>query len=302
MAKTPERRGPLSILAHDPQGRSLGLDLPPGGVIRRPGRRRWGKAPEALVWVSDDAVGMGALAAHRGPQLAAAGLQAVLLQDHRGLERWWREREFAPERMSDPGDHRVGPVLRELWSRVVPDPEEGDEGEEVIAPFGRDWPGLAVAGPADGPELPGPDAADGPELPGPDAADPEAAACELADELIGRGWLPAPRLALVPSRRGADVPTALGWCGPTNYENDTALISVVLRSWEDRFGARLVALGFDELHLSVAAPPPTTALALPVAAEHFAVSPDTIRQGSGSIRAYAEEAVTGSGHWSFRWD
>ncbi|MFD9079292.1 DUF4253 domain-containing protein [Streptomyces erythrochromogenes] len=286
MAKPPKRRDPLSVLAGDPQGRSLGLDLPPGGVVRRPGRRRWGKASEPLVWVSDDAVGAGALAAHRSPHLAAAGLQAVLLQDRRGLERWWQEREFAPERMSDPDDHHVEPVLREFWSRVVPDPEEGEEGEEVIAPFGRHWPGLAVAGPADGP----------------DAPDPEAAACELADELIECGWLPAPRLALVPSRRGADVPTALGWCGPTNYENDTALISTVLRSWEDRFGARLVALGFDELHLSVAAPPPTTARALPVAAEHFAVSPDNIWQGSGSVRAYTEEAVTGSGHWSFWWD
>ncbi len=248
------------------------------------------------MWVSDDAVGVGVLAAHRSPQLADAGLQAVLLQDRPGLERWWQEREFAPERMSDPDDHHVEPVLREFWSRVVPDPEEGEEGEEIIAPFGRDWPGLAVAGQSAGPDAVDPDTSD------PDAPDPEVAACELADELIERGWLPAPRLALVPSHRGADVPTALGWGGPANYENDTALISVVLRSWEDRFGARLVALGFDELHLSVALPPPTTALALPVAAEHFALSPDNIWQGSGSIRSYAEEAVTGSGHWSFWWD
>ncbi|WP_030958299.1 DUF4253 domain-containing protein [Streptomyces sp. NRRL S-378] len=286
MAKPPKRRDPLSMLAGDPQGRSLGLDLPPGGVVRRSGRRRWGKIPEPLVWVSDEAVGVGALAAHRSPHLAAAGLQAVLLQDRPGLERWWRDREFAPERMSDPDDHHAEPVLREFWSRVVPDPEEGEEGEEIIAPFGRDWPGLAEPGPSDGPDVP----------------DPEAAACELADELTERGWLPGPRLALVPSRRGADVPTALGWCGPANYENDTALISAVLRSWEDRFGARLVALGFDELHLSVAYPPSTTARALPVAAEHFAFSPDNIWQGSGSVRAYTEEAVTGSGHWSFWWD
>ncbi|WP_060180380.1 DUF4253 domain-containing protein [Streptomyces sp. IMTB 1903] len=293
MAKPPKRRDPLRILADDPQGRSLGLDLPPGGVVRRSGRRRWGKEPEPLVWVSDEAVGVGALAAHRGSHLAAAGLQAVLLQDRPGLERWWQEREFAPERMSDPDDHHVEPVLRAFWSRVVPDPAEGAEGEEIIAPFGRDWPGLAMTAPSAGPDGP-----DGPDVP----EDPEVAACALADELIERGCLPAPRLALVPSRRAADVPTALGWGGPTNYEADTALISVVLRSWEDRFGARLVALGFDELHLSVAAPPPTTALALPVAAEHFALSPDNIWQGSGSIRAYTDEAVIGSGHWSFWWD
>ncbi|WP_405440468.1 DUF4253 domain-containing protein [Streptomyces avidinii] len=286
MSKSAKTYNPLSVLADDPQGRSLGPQLPPGSVIGTPGRRRWGKTAEPLVWVSDEAVGIGALAAHRSPALAAAGLQAVLFQDRRGLERWWQDREFSPERMSDPDDHHVEPVLREFWGRVVPDPEEGEEGEEIIAPFGRDWPGLADPG-ADGPE-------DGP--------DPEAAACALADELIEEGALPAPRLALVPAGRPADVPTIVGWGGPTNHENDTALISTVLRSWEDRFGARVVALGFDELHLSVAAPPRTVVRALPVAAEHFALAPDNIWQGSGSIRAYADEAVTGSNHWGFWWD
>ncbi|MEU7605071.1 DUF4253 domain-containing protein [Streptomyces sp. NPDC040724] len=285
MVKPAKTRNPLSMLVGDPQGRSLGLDLPPGAVIDRPGRRRWGKPAEPLLWVSGESVGVGALAAHRGPALAAAGLQAVLFQGRRGLERWWEDREFVPDRMSDPDDHHVEPVLREFWSRVVPDPEEGEEGEEIIAPFGRGWPGLAESGDA-----------------GESGPDPEAAACELADELIGSGFLPSPRLALVPAGRGADVPTALGWGGPTNHENDTALISTVLRSWEDRFGARLVALGFDELHVSVAAPPPTVARALPVAAEHFAFAPDNIWQGCGSIRAYADEAVTGSDHWGFWWD
>ncbi|MFI1063102.1 DUF4253 domain-containing protein [Streptomyces spororaveus] len=283
MSKSSKARSPLSVLADDPQGRSLGLELPSGVLVDAPGRRRWGKASEPLLWVSDEAVGVGALAAHRSPALAAAGLQAVLFQDRRGLERWWQEREFRPERMSDPDDHHVEPVLREFWSAVVPDPEEGAEGEELIAPFGRDWPGLAEGGPH-----------------APD--DPDAVACGLADELIASGALPSPRLAVVPAGRGADDPTVMGWGGPANHENDTALISTVLRSWEDRFGARVVALGFDELHVSVAAPPRTTAHALPVAAEHFAFSPDNIWQGSGSIRAYADEAVTGSNHWGFWWD
>ncbi|MFF4419960.1 DUF4253 domain-containing protein [Streptomyces sp. NPDC001549] len=283
MPKSPKARNPLSVLAEDPQRRALGLELPRGALIDRPGRRGWWREPEPLLWVSDEAVGVGALAAYRSPALAAAGLQAVLLQGRRGLERWWQDREFMPERMSDPDDHHVEPVLREFWSRVVPDPEEVEEGEELIAPFGRDWPGLAEDGP------------DGSD-------DPDALACELADALIASGFLPSPRLALVPAGRGADVPTAVGWCGPTNHENDTAFISTVLRSWEDRFGARVVALGFDELHVSVAAPPRTLARALPVAAEHFAFSPDNIWQGSGSIRAYADEAVTGSNHWGFWWD
>ncbi|MFD3803331.1 DUF4253 domain-containing protein [Streptomyces sp. NPDC058619] len=286
MPKPPRARNPLSVLADDPRGRSLGLDLPPGTVIDTPGRRRWGSAPEPLLWVSDGAVGAGGLAAYRTPATASAGLQAVLFQGRPGLERWWHEREFAPQRMSDPDDHHAEPVLRAFWTGVVPDPEEGAEGEELIAPFGRDWPGLAPPGPEGSP----------------DAAEAEAAARALADELIASGFLPSPRLALVPAGRSADVPAAAGWCGPTNHENDTALVSAVLRSWEDRFGARVVALGFDELQVSVAAPPRTTARALPVAAEHFAFCPDNVWQGSGSIRAYADEGVTGTRHWGFWWD
>lgn len=283
----PSSPNPLSVLADDPQGRALGLELPPGALIDRPGGRsrlRPKARPEPLLWVSDEPVGVGALAACRGPALAAAGLQAVLFQERRGLESWWLRDELSPASMSDPDDHHVEPVLREFWAGVVPDPEEGDgpDGAGLIAPFGRDWPGLAEH-----------------RTP---QEDPEAVALTLADELIRDGVLPGPRLALVPAGRGADVPTAMGWRGPVNHENDMALISTVLRSWEDRFGARVIALGFDELHLSVAAPLPSTAAALPVAAEHFAFCPDNVWQGSGSLRAYADEAVTGSGHWGFWWD
>ncbi|MEU9300300.1 DUF4253 domain-containing protein [Streptomyces sp. NPDC048269] len=285
---SPKVHHPLSVLADDPQGRSLGLELPPGKFVSRPAARtrtwrsRRARA-EPLLWVSDGPVGAGALAAHRGPALAAAGLQAVLFQERPGLEQWWEVKGLRPDRMSDPDDHHVEPVLREFWNAVIPDPEEqGEDGEELIAPFGRDWPGLAE--------------------PGAEGQDPETAAGDLADELIGTGSLPSPRLALVPAARGADVPTAMGWCGPTNFANDTALISAVLRSWEDRFGARVVALGFDELHVSVAAPPRTAVHSIPVAAEHFAFCPDNVWQGSGSIRAYADEAVAGSSHWGFWWD
>ncbi|MFJ3924801.1 DUF4253 domain-containing protein [Streptomyces sp. NPDC090022] len=286
MTNPPKEQNPLSVLADDPHGRSLDLELPPGTLVARPGGRRWPRGRrEPLLWVSDAPVGVGALAAARSPALAAAGLQAVLFQERRGLEGWWTRDELSPAAMSDPGDHHVEPVLRTWWAGVVPDPEEGEgpDGAGLIAPFGRDWPGLAEHGVA------------GEE-------DPDGAALALADELIRDGALPSPRLALIPAGRGADVPTAMGWRGPVNHVADTALISTVLRSWEDRFGARVVALGFDELHVSVAAPPRTTAGALPVAAEHFAFCPDNVWQGCGSVRAYADEAVAGSGYWGFWWD
>jgi Domain of unknown function (DUF4253) len=52
-----------------------------------------------------------------------------------------------------------------------------------------------------------------------------------------------------------------------------------MRSWEDRFGARVIGVGFADLYVSVAAPPATLDEALPVAAEHFAFCPDNIWQG-----------------------
>ncbi|MEV0988971.1 DUF4253 domain-containing protein [Streptomyces sp. NPDC049949] len=288
MTKPPKNQNALSPLAEDPQGRALGLDLPPGTIVDGPAGRtplRSRARREPLLWVSDEPVGVGVLAACRS-RLArtGAGLQAVLLQERRGLEEWWNRGEPCPGSMSDPDDHHVEPVLREFWAGVVPDPEEGEgpDGAGLIAPFGRDWPGLAEH-----------------RTP---REDPEAVALALADELIRDGVLPGPRLALVPAARGADVPTAMGWQGAANHENDTALLTTVMRSWEERFGARVIALGFDEVHLSVAAPLPTRVAALPVAAEHFAFCPDNVWQGSGSVRAYADEAVTGAEHWAFWWD
>lgn len=71
-----------------------------------------------------------------------------------------------------------------------------------------------------------------------------------------------------------------GWSGPANYTGDTAKISAVLRSWEDRYATRVVGLaGYATLYLSVAAPPRTYQDALHIAAEHFAFCPDNIWQG-----------------------
>ena len=76
------------------------------------------------------------------------------------------------------------------------------------------------------------------------------------------------RLGLVQTERPADIPALLGWTGMIKCTDQVAELSAVLRSWEDRFGATLVVLGFDTLELSVSAPPRNQARALTVAAEH----------------------------------
>ncbi|MFD9729931.1 DUF4253 domain-containing protein [Streptomyces sp. NPDC059072] len=77
----------------------------------------------------------------------------------------------------------------------------------------------------------------------------------------------------------------------------------VVRNWEDRFGASVVAVGFSTLHLAIAAPPTDRHEALLVAAEHFAFCPDNIWQGSRpcTLAAYAERLIDAP-VWEFWWD
>lgn len=286
---------PLPRLVADPSGRALGLDLPAGRLIDATHEGTW---HEPLVWHAEERPADGAWSA--ADSARTLGLLPVLLDvggPQNGPGGW----ELMPDAMSYAGDHDADEVLADFWERYAAD-ELGDDGDyasrevveslfgrpepydAVVAPHGASWPGLA--------------AATVPE------ADPDARAAEIAEVLADRGsWLKEPRLALVPARRSADIPAALGWTGPLNYENDVARLCAVLRSWEDRFGIRVVALTFDQLVVSVAAPPTTLAEAEAVAAEHFAFCPDNITQGSHTaLRTYAEQEVLNEPVWSFWWD
>ncbi|MEV6680475.1 DUF4253 domain-containing protein [Streptomyces erythrochromogenes] len=155
-----------------------------------------------------------------------------------------------------------------------------EERSAVTAPFGRTWPGTAP----------------GRAL----RADPDAMAGQYARAFLARN--PHARLGLVSAPRGADALTSCGWEGPVNYGNDTAMFSAVVRDWEERFGARVVGLGFSTLHLSVAAPPNGLDEALTVAAEHFAFCPDTIWQGARPTLAAHAEHLIDLNCWEFWWD
>ncbi|MEU6810930.1 DUF4253 domain-containing protein [Streptomyces sp. NPDC046831] len=287
---------PLPRLATDPSGRSLGLQLPPGTLVDTTCEGAW---HEPLLWYAGRAASPGNWAALGAPA-ARAGLLPVLVEvagSKGGPEQW----DLMPGRMSYPGDHDAEEVLAAFWESYAEDgadPGEDQAGgdgavglsgergpyDEPVAPFGPAWPGLAPAGVL--------------------AAAPEVRAAEVADSLTGgsRNWFKEPRLALVPARRSADIPAAVGWTGPVNHEDDVAVLCSVLRSWEDRFGIRVVALGFDALVVSVAAPPTTLAEAERIAAEHFAFCPDNVLQGEpGTLRAYAEGLV-GEPVWFFWWD
>ncbi|MYS19067.1 protein of unknown function [Streptomyces sp. DvalAA-14] len=270
---------PLPRLADDPTGAELGLSLPPGSLMDTTADGPW---PEPLLWCADGPAQPGAWAGLLAGR--SVGLLPVLIQEdttHGGkLADWYLD----PGRMSYPGDHDVEEFLAESWAGYVSEEEDPEEELlEVLAPYGQDWPGLAPAPAFDG--------------------DPDTTAAGVTAELVASGWLDRPRAALVHARRSADIPAAMGWGGPVNYEDDTGALSAVLRSWEDRYGLRVVALGLDTLTATVAAPPQTVAQAEAIAAEHFAFCPDIITQGRhGSLSTYAAKALLGKNIWHFWWD
>lgn len=282
---------PLPKLVADPSGRALGLALPPGRLIDATDEGPW---HEPLLWHAEGPAAPGDWDA-LGSSSRASGLLPLLI-DIGGTQGGPEDWELMPGAMSYPGDHDAEEVLEQFWEEYAADElgpgkevlvemfGEPNSLDETVAPYGPEWPGLAHATARD--------------------ADPEARAAEIADSFTDSGtWLDEPRLALVPARRSADIPAAIGWSGPMNYEGDVARLCAVLRSWEDRFGIRVVALTFDQLVLSVAAPPTTMSEAEAVAAEHFAFCPDNITQGDDeTLRAYAAHEVLGKQAWSFWWD
>ncbi|MEU0561671.1 DUF4253 domain-containing protein [Dactylosporangium sp. NPDC006015] len=150
----------------------------------------------------------------------------------------------------------------------------------VTAPYGQRWPGLAA--------------------PQPVGDDPDLHADECVSFMLAGN--PGLRLGLVATARGTDSITAAGWQGPANYDNDTAKLSAVLRSWEHRFATRVIGVGFAELYLSVAVPPTDHAVALTIAAEHFAFCPDNVWQGNApDLTTYAGRLIDAP-IWSFWWD
>ncbi|MBO4208152.1 DUF4253 domain-containing protein [Micromonospora echinofusca] len=276
---------PLTHLQHDPGGGALSLDLPAGRVVYE---SEAGLLEEPVLWISDSRPGVGlwgSLQAYHGP----TGLWPLLLGGRvYEPDSPWTTGELDPGLVrSGPGDHDPAALMATWWSAYTTVDEDDDmlgvpERLAVTAPFGDRWPGLAPAGTLQ--------------------EDPAVRAAEFAQHLLTEEWLTAPRLGLCASIRSADVPAVLGWCGPLNYDNDTAKFSAVLRSWEERFGTRVVGLGPAELYLSVAAPPTDAEHALHVAAEHFAFCPDNVWQSRTDTLTRYAESLTNRAWWSFWWD
>ncbi|WP_460068339.1 DUF4253 domain-containing protein [Streptomyces sp. YKOK-I1] len=238
------------------------------GLQLPPGRLIDATTGEVVLWHAEQQAAPGSWKALGRPG-GRAGLLPVLVDlgtGQGGPGEW----DLAPGEMSYPGDHDADEVLAAYWADVAAE-EDGE------------WPGLAA--------------------PLALTADPDTRAAEVADALAeGLPWFKEPHLSLVAARRSADIPAAVGWTGPANYDEDVAPLCAVLRSWEDRFGIRVVALGYDRLSLSVAAPPTSPAEAEAITAEHFAFCPYAVLPGQDdTLHSYAEKLI-GERVWHFWWD
>jgi hypothetical protein len=271
-----------ALFADSGLGRTLSVALPAGrlvGTAAQLGRRT---RVRPAFWLSD-APATATLWTRLRAEHERSGLWPLLLEDFGNFDAdddeelafpWGGEASAEPVSAID--GHDAAGFLAAMWASMAAADEMLREYPEFLLPFGRDWPGLAAPG----------------EL----TDDPGAVADRCAEQAPD-GDL---RLGLVAVRRGADALVATGWIGAANYFDQVAPLAAVVRSWEDRFGARVVGLGGATALLSVAAPPVTFEHALHVAAEHLMCCPDNV-MGVGTLAEYAE-GICGETTWSFWWD
>jgi hypothetical protein len=203
------------------------------------------------------------------------GLVPLLLAglDDHGTRPWDQNEFTGPADMAEVDQLSALGILAAQWDGRLPAEAEDQEAAERRAPFGRHFPGLAPA-----------------------QASPLSQA-QLRQAVAG---LPAARLGLVAASRPADVPALIGWAGSGKFWN-TLHVAAVLRSWEARFGARLLRVGFGEMNLLVERPPRTLDEAQRVAAEHVAFCDECGGTGLTTVHAVSASLVDAP-IWTFRWD
>jgi hypothetical protein len=259
------------------------IRLPTGRRIRSKGGRG-----EPVAWATTETVpDAGRVWEALSEAHAQSGLVPLLLSGIGGdPKRPWDTQEFRdPDDLTELDHLDAAELLREDWLRQTTeydDYEEEDEGyededfarsiAEDVAPFSRrQFPGLAQA------------------------EDHQLTASQFDRVLSGLG--PA-RVGLVPSGRPADALPMLGWNGALV----TALpFAAVLRSWEDRFGARILRVGLAEFSVLAQRPPRTLESAQRLAAEHWTFCKEFGGTGLHDVPGITASLMS-SPIWTFWWD
>jgi hypothetical protein len=271
---------------------SVPAGLPEGGfIVPDPPFHQGGPFTEPALWITDEPVASpGALFASLLALHNQTGLWPLLLTEHTPSPsmRPWHKGEISPVPAQDIDALDADKVLSARWESAASDrPDLFDFGEDAFPGARRSgWPGLAD-----------------PAVPG---RDPDKAAAALVATPGALGDL-TPQddsifLGLVPAVDGA---AALAACGWRSNAGAVAELAVVIRSWQQRFGARLCAIGYDTIGLSVAWPPATLDHARHVTAEHAAFCSETAYSGESGAGAVLNEyagEIVGAQAWGFWWD
>jgi Domain of unknown function (DUF4253) len=243
---------------------------------------------ESVAWATTEPVpGLGRIWAVLSELRSRTGLVPIQLDSLADdVSRVWGGGDFMePQDPRAADDVDVGAVLENLWRGSVWPDEDDAEAMERWAPFTLEWPGLAAPEPA----------------PLPLAERRHALDVLLPRIRAANGVTPEGRICLVAAGRPADVLPVLGWSGLVNHGGLPLLwLTAVLRSWEDRFGARLIDVGYDTLRLLVDRPPRTLAAAQRLAAEQVVLADDCL-DGAGDIPSLAPRLVNAP-IWTFWWD
>jgi hypothetical protein len=262
------------------------VKVPPDGPVRLgsvrlpAGKQISGRQANPLLWATVSSVpgaGHAWLACH-GLQ-SGTGLVPILLAYLDGAEaggRPWDSGEVG-DRCNLAEVDRLDPatILAASWADSL-DPDDDDpEQAAMVAPFSLRFPGLAKA-------------------------QEEGLSPAEITQIVG--GLPSARLGLVPANRPADVLALVGYNGTINRYGTPAGLSAVMRSWEDRFGAVLLEVGFSHIRLLVQRPPRSLAAARAAAAEIWAMCDEfwPIEHPGESVRDVSEIAdyVVGGSIWS----
>jgi Domain of unknown function (DUF4253) len=180
---------------------------------------------------------------------AQTGLVPILLAYLHGNKRRDKRPWDSGELRRDCGPDEVdqfdaAAVLASSWDDSI-DPDDDDpEQLAELAPFSMRFPGLAP---------------------------PQDTELSQADLDRALDSVKPARLGLVPAPRPADVLGLVGFHGTGNRYDTPAQLSAVLRSWEDRFGAMLLEVGYSHIRLLVRRPPRTQPAAQAAAAEIWAM-------------------------------
>jgi len=128
---------------------------------------------------------------------------------------------------------------------------------------------------------------------------PEGPGLTLANDLRGKP-LDKVHILLIPTTESAAVPAFLRW-GGWNACPAPEYHVAALRSWHERYGAELVAIGGDVLNLRVTRRPQSRDEALALAREMYLYDEDIVSQGTETFAALGAMLMAND-WWFFWWD